>query len=122
MQTFLYATIAVAGLRVVALIPWTRRNRFILSAALGIGLLDIVTPTWFDRVLAYGGSDSSLAGFEQGVNLLVQTPFILGTLVAVLLNAVMPLDARERALPGPGDGLGGGHGGVEQRVQIEGKE
>lgn len=42
MQTFLYSTIAISGLRILATISWTRRNRFILSAALGLGLLDIV--------------------------------------------------------------------------------
>ena len=73
MQTFLYATIAVAGLRVLALIPWTRRNRFILSAALGIGLLDIVTPEWFNSILTYEGENVHLAGFEQGINLIVET-------------------------------------------------
>ena len=44
MQTFLYATIAISGIRILATIPWTRRNRFILSASFGLGLLDIVTP------------------------------------------------------------------------------
>lgn len=42
MQTFLYSTIAISGMRILATIVWTRRNRFILSAAFGLGLLDIV--------------------------------------------------------------------------------
>jgi xanthine/uracil permease len=33
MQVFLYSTIIVAGLRVLALISWTRRDRFILTVA-----------------------------------------------------------------------------------------
>ncbi|QIX01191.1 hypothetical protein AMS68_006708 [Peltaster fructicola] len=103
MQTFLYSTVAVAGLRVIALIPWTRRNRFILSAALGIGLLDIVAEGWFAKILTYSGDNYNLAGFEQGINLLVETPFIIGAVVAVILNAIMPLDKNERVLPGPGD-------------------
>jgi len=32
MQVFLYSTIAVAGIRVLGLVPFTRRNRFILTA------------------------------------------------------------------------------------------
>ncbi|KAK5125875.1 hypothetical protein LTR08_005122 [Meristemomyces frigidus] len=100
MQTFLYATIAVAGLRVLAMIPWTRRNRFILTAALGIGLMDIITPDWFSSVLAYKGANVHLSGFEQGINLLVETPYVIGAVVAVLLNGIMPAekDRRDGAL------------------------
>ena len=90
MQVFLYSTIAVAGVRVLALIPWTRRNRFILSTSLGIGFIDIVQPTWFDQVLDYSGDNVHLAGFLQGVNLIVETPFIIAAVIAVLLNLVLP--------------------------------
>ncbi len=37
MQVFLYSTIAVAGVRVLGLVPFTRRNRFILTARQVIG-------------------------------------------------------------------------------------
>ncbi|KAJ5915860.1 hypothetical protein N7454_011001 [Penicillium verhagenii] len=69
MQVFLYSTITVTGIRVLSLVPFTRRNRFILTAALGIGFMDIVSPSWFDKVLAYSGSNVSLEGFEEGINL-----------------------------------------------------
>lgn len=94
MQVFLYSTVAVAGARVLALIPWTRRNRFILATALGIGLVDIVQPRWFDQVLDYEGPNTRLAGFLQGVNLIVETPFIIAAVIAVVLNLVMPEDRR----------------------------
>ncbi|RDW73518.1 putative purine permease [Coleophoma cylindrospora] len=92
MQVFLYSTIAVAGIRVLGLIAWTRRNRFILTAALGFGFIDIVQPTWFDQVLAYSGSNVRLSGFEQGLNLLVETPFIVAAAIGVFLNLVLPKD------------------------------
>ncbi|KAI9732898.1 MAG: hypothetical protein M1834_003838 [Cirrosporium novae-zelandiae] len=92
MQVFLYSTIAVAGIRVLGLIAWTRRNRFILTAALGIGFIDIVQPSWFDQILDYSGSNVHLEGFEQGINLIVETPFIVAAVVAVLLNVVLPAD------------------------------
>ncbi|CAK1354661.1 unnamed protein product [Cercospora beticola] len=95
MQTFLYATIAISGMRILATISWTRRNRFILSAAFGLGLLDIVVPEWFSQVLEYDGSNVHLMGFLQGVNLIVETPFILSMIVGVLLNTIMPRDRRE---------------------------
>jgi len=114
MQTFLYATIAVAGLRVLALIPWTRRNRFILSAALGIGLMDIVTPTWFSSVLTYSGKNVHLAGFEQGINLLVETPFVVGAVVAVFLNGIMPAEKRDVPL-----GIIGDEQAIAERVKVK---
>lgn len=92
MQVFLYSTIAVAGIRVLGLIAWTRRNRFLLTVALGFGFVDIVQPQWFAKILAYQGSNVNLAGFEQGINLIVETPFILAAVIGVFLNLVLPKD------------------------------
>lgn len=92
MQVFLYSTIAVAGIRVLGLIAWTRRNRFILTAALGIGFVDIVQPKWFSQILDYSGSNVHLQGFEQGINLIVETPFIVAAVIGVFLNLVLPSD------------------------------
>lgn len=95
MQVFLYATITVAGLRVLAMLEWTRRERFILTASLGIGFMDIVQPDWFDLVLDYTGSNSRLVGFEEGLNLVVQTPFIICAVVAVIMNLILPKEGRK---------------------------
>ncbi|KAH7393630.1 putative purine permease [Cadophora sp. MPI-SDFR-AT-0126] len=92
MQVFLYSTIAVAGIRVLGLIAWTRRNRFILTASLGIGFIDIVQPTWFNQILDYSGNNVRLQGFEQGLNLIVETPFIVAAVIGVSLNLVLPDD------------------------------
>ncbi|KAF2090426.1 putative purine permease [Saccharata proteae CBS 121410] len=90
MQVFLYSTIAVAGIRVLALISWTRRNRFILSTSLAIGFIDIVQPSWFNQVLDYSGPNVHLSGFLQGVNLIVETPFIIAAVIGVFLNLLLP--------------------------------
>ncbi|KAF2681597.1 purine permease [Lentithecium fluviatile CBS 122367] len=92
MQVFLYSTIAVAGIRVLALIHWTRRDRFILSVALGIGFMDICQPDWFTSILDYSGPNVNLVGFQQGINLAVETPFVIAAIVGVFLNAVLPKD------------------------------
>ncbi len=92
MQVFLYSTIAVAGIRVLGLISWTRRNRFLLTVALGFGFIDIVQPKWFNQILNYSGSNVHLQGFEQGINLIVETPFIVAAVVGVFLNLVLPKD------------------------------
>ncbi|ORY09566.1 purine permease [Clohesyomyces aquaticus] len=95
MQVFLYSTIAVAGIRVLALIAWTRRDRFILAVALGIGFMDICQPNWFASILDYSGENQNLVGFEQGINLAVETPFVIAGIVGVFLNAVLPKDKSE---------------------------
>lgn len=95
MQVFLYSTIAVAGLRVLGLVRYTRRNRFILTVALGIGFIDVAQPDWWDSMLAYSGSNVALSGFEQGINLVVQTPFIIAAVIGVLLNLVLPEDGSQ---------------------------
>lgn len=95
MQVFLYSTIAVAGIRVLGLVPFTRRNRFILTTSLGIGLLDVVQPDWFAQILDYSGPNVHLSGFEQGLNLIVETPFIVAAVIGVFLNLVLPDDASE---------------------------
>lgn len=77
------------------MIQFTRRNRFILTVALGIGFIDIVTPTWFDKVLDYSGSNVHLQGFLQGVNLIVETPFIIAAVVGVILNLLLPMEKSE---------------------------
>ncbi|KAK4634064.1 Putative purine permease [Fulvia fulva] len=120
MQTFLYATIAISGMRILASIPWTRRNRFILSASFGLGLLDIVTPEWFSQVLAYSGPNVQLMGFLEGVNLIVETPFILTMLVAVLLNLIMPRDKRDSlpiAAPLSGESISSSEGAAPKREE-----
>lgn len=92
MQVFLYSSIAVAGLRVLGMVRYTRRNRFILTVALGIGFLDVTKPDWWDNVLTYSGSNVALSGFEQGINLIVQTPFIIAAVLGVVLNLILPED------------------------------
>lgn len=82
----------MAGIRVLGLVQFTRRNRFILTVALGIGFVDIVAPTWFDQILDYTGSNVHLQGFEEGVNLIVKTPFIIAAAIGVFLNLVLPHD------------------------------
>ncbi|GFN16487.1 hypothetical protein AtubIFM54640_002339 [Aspergillus tubingensis] len=94
MQVFLYSTIVVAGARVLGLVDFNRRNRFILTASLGIGMMDIVSPSWFSSVLAYSGPNVHLQGFEQGINLIVETPFIIAAVVGVVLNLVLKEDEK----------------------------
>lgn len=48
MTTFLFAAVAASGLRIIATEPFTRRNRFILTASLALGFGATLVPTWFE--------------------------------------------------------------------------
>lgn len=47
MTTFLYAAVAVSGIRIISTTPFTRRNRFILTASLSVGFGATLVPDWF---------------------------------------------------------------------------
>lgn len=96
MQVFLYSTIVIAGIKVLSLVEFTRRNRFILTTALGIGFIDIVSPKWFAQILDYSGSNVRLQGFEQGINLVVETPFIIAAVVGVIMNLILPYEGSNK--------------------------
>jgi hypothetical protein len=59
--------------------------------------MDIVQATWFSQILDYSGGSFHLAGFEQGINLIVETPFVIAAFVVVLLNSILPKD--QSAMP-----------------------
>lgn len=90
MQVFLFGTIAVSGVKILLSAEWNRRNRFILGCALGWGFAGAVVPDWFSLVINYKGQNTSLAGFIEGIELVVETPFIFGAIIACVLNLIIP--------------------------------
>ncbi|KAJ7253995.1 permease family-domain-containing protein [Mycena rebaudengoi] len=48
--TFLFASVAVSGLRVLSFNQYTRRDRFVLSAALSFGIGDLLVPGLFTHL------------------------------------------------------------------------
>lgn len=57
--------------------------------------MDTVQPEWFSSILDYSGPNVHLSGFEQGINLIVETPFIIAAVIGVFLNLVLPEDSSE---------------------------
>jgi uric acid-xanthine permease len=51
MTTFLFASVAISGIRIISTVPFTRRTRFILTAAMSLGFGAILVPNWFSYVL-----------------------------------------------------------------------
>ncbi|OAD66524.1 hypothetical protein PHYBLDRAFT_178416 [Phycomyces blakesleeanus NRRL 1555(-)] len=90
LTTFLFSTVAVAGIRILAYLEWTRRERFIVSAAMALGLGVNLVPDWFSYVLTYEGSNQALRGFLDSVEVIVSTGFCIAAIITSFLNAVLP--------------------------------
>jgi NCS2 family nucleobase:cation symporter-2 len=90
MTTFLFASVAVSGLRIVATVPFTRRTRFILTAALALGMGAILVPDWFQYVFTYKGDNKAKAGFLDAIVLVMETGFAVAAFIAVMLNLILP--------------------------------
>ena len=52
MTTFLFSAVAVSGIRIISTVPFTRRNRFVLTAAMAIGFGATLVPNWSVTLLA----------------------------------------------------------------------
>ncbi|GAA5888271.1 hypothetical protein JCM6882_008563 [Rhodosporidiobolus microsporus] len=91
LTVFLFASVAVSGLRILSKVPWTRRTRFIATASLSLGFADIVNPDWFSNFFTYSGPNHSLRGFLDALTLVVSESYLITLLLGLLLQAVVPL-------------------------------
>ncbi|KAF2145261.1 uncharacterized protein K452DRAFT_203831, partial [Aplosporella prunicola CBS 121167] len=90
MTTFLFSAVAVSGLRIVASVPFTRRNRFVLTAGLALGFGATLVPDWFSHVFTYTGPNRALLGFFNAIELVLQTGFAITAFATVALNLLLP--------------------------------
>jgi uric acid-xanthine permease len=78
--TFLFASVAVSGMAIIAREPFTRRNRFILTSSLAVGYGATLVPTWFSYVFTYAGDNKGLQGFLDAIVLIMETGFAVTAL------------------------------------------
>lgn len=96
MTTFLFTSVAVSGIAIITRgVPFNRRNRFILTAGLTIGYGATLVPTYFSTVFTYSGSNKSLQGFIDAIELVMETGFAVTAFVTMILNLVLPLEVEE---------------------------
>lgn len=96
MTTFLFTAVAVSGVAVITRgVPFTRRNRFVLTAGLTIGYGATLVPTYFDRVFTYDGDNTSLRGFLDAIEIVMGTGFVVTAFMCMFLNFVLPEDGEE---------------------------
>lgn len=89
LTTFLFSSVAVSGIRIISTVPFTRRNRFILTASLSVGFGAILVPNWFTYVFTYTGDNQAKQGFFNAIVLVLETGFAVTAFVSILLNLVL---------------------------------
>ncbi|KAJ6095208.1 hypothetical protein N7486_005954 [Penicillium sp. IBT 16267x] len=96
MTTFLFTSVAVSGLAIISKVPFTRRNRFVMTASLALGYGATLVPTWFSYVFTLT-KNRSLLGLEDAIILVLETGFAVTAFVAMFLNLIMPEEIEESA-------------------------
>ncbi|GAN08690.1 purine permease [Mucor ambiguus] len=92
MNAFLFASVTVSGIRILAYLDWTRRDRFIVTCSLALGLGVTLVPSWFTHVFSYSGDNEALQGFLSAIETIVDTGYCIGSLMAIFLNLVVPAE------------------------------
>jgi NCS2 family nucleobase:cation symporter-2 len=108
MTTFLFASVSVAGLRILTYVTWSRRTRFIATTSLSLGFASIVVPDWFSYFFTYAGPNTALAGFLNALTLIVEESYLITMIIAIPLNLLLPYgddDEMEAAAEARGEGL-----------------
>ncbi|KAG8219063.1 permease family-domain-containing protein [Butyriboletus roseoflavus] len=94
--TFLFASVVVSGLRVLSYMEYTRRDRFILAAAMSFGIGDLLMPNVFTYLFdGVPNPNLGLQGLFDSITIVLSTPFLVSGLVAVVLNLIIPREAKE---------------------------
>ncbi|GKZ20571.1 hypothetical protein AbraIFM66951_005896 [Aspergillus brasiliensis] len=97
MTTFLFSSVAISGVRIITTVPFTRRNRFILTASFAVGMGATLVPDWFDYFFTYSGNNRGLIGLLDAVDLVMENGFAITALIGLILNLILPEDPEEEA-------------------------
>jgi len=131
MTTYLFANVAVSGIKTLAVKKMSRRTRFIIAVALGLGVGVAIMPTWAEPASATlkqsngvwplraasvcnektldglackpGYEKDLMLGIRSGVMTIIKTPYAFGTLIAVVLNALLPTTYDDKDEPADPD-------------------
>ncbi len=99
LTTFLFASVAVSGIRIISTVPFTRRNRFILTAAMSLGVGAILVPNWFSYVFTYKGGNQSKQGFFNAIILVLETGFAVTAFISIMLNLILEEEIEDETAP-----------------------
>ena len=103
MTIFLFANVLASGVALAANVDLnSRRNKFILALSLAIGVGVTVFPWAFQdrRASPYTANfwrcddcSSAMTALRNGISIFLSTGYCIGTVIAMLLNAILPEDA-----------------------------
>jgi uracil-xanthine permease len=103
MTIFLFANVLASGIALTTNVDlYSRRNKFImaLSLAIGVGVtvwpfafLDMRGSTYTANFWTCADCTETLKGVRNGVSIFLSTGYCVGTVVAMLLNTILPEDA-----------------------------
>lgn len=103
MTIFLFANVLVSGINLAGNVDLnSRRNKFIMALSLAIGVGVTVWPYAFQdrRASPYTAAfwtceDCSevMKGVRNGISIFLSTGYCVGTVIAMILNAILPEDA-----------------------------
>lgn len=98
LTTFLFSSVAVSGIRIISTVPFTRRNRFILTAAMSLGFGAILVPNWFTYVFTYRGGNQAKQGFYNAIVLVLETGFAVTAFMSIFLNLMLEEEIEDEAV------------------------
>ena len=98
MTTFLFANVMASGAKILASVEWNRRERFIIATAFSFAWGTLLVPDWAESFFRGVDANEGLQGLFQAITNVVSTPSIIGGLVAIVMNLIMPEDADKRDL------------------------
>jgi len=89
--TFLFASVATSGIRVLSYCHFTRRDRFVLAAALSFGFGDLLVPGIFTHLFdGVNNPNKGLRGLFDSITIVLETPFLISGIIASVLNLILP--------------------------------
>lgn len=92
---FLFASIGVAGLRILSMVRFTRRVRFVLAVAFAFGFGSLLIKDWWSSLFNYTGTNKALRGFLDSIVIVLSTPFLISALAGMIANGILPLDEED---------------------------
>ncbi|WBW73068.1 nucleobase transmembrane transporter [Schizosaccharomyces osmophilus] len=118
MTTFLFSSVTTSGIAIIGQIPFNRRNRFILTASLTLGMGAILVPNWFSYFFTYSGSNKGLVGFLDAITLVMENGFAIGAFISIFLNLILP-EEFDPDMHNDSPGMSSGANGIVELTAVD---
>lgn len=97
MTTFLFSSVAISGIRIMSTVPFTRRNRFIMTASFAVGMGATLVPDWFSYFFTYSGPNKGLTGLLNAIDLIMENGFAITAFLGLILNLFLQEEPEDDA-------------------------